>query len=78
MNSFPLYLAVVECAKMLEMKEMDAREQAKRTKVEGGFNGQSSGAQSKKFRPQASNIVPQKFMGSIAQSLASSQRERYD
>ena len=78
MKSFPSYSAAVECAKMLEMKEMDVREKAKRTKFEGGFSGQSSGAQSKKSGPQAPKVVPQRPMGSITQSSASSQRERYD
>ena len=42
MNIFPSYLAIVDCVRMLEMKEIKAhasQEMTKKYKTEGAFSG---------------------------------------
>ena len=44
MKSFPSYAAIMDCAKMLEIKEMEvhaSQERTKKSRTEGRFSGQS-------------------------------------
>ena len=45
MKSFPSYVRVVDCAKILEIEEIEVhafQERTKRLKTKGGFSGHSS------------------------------------
>ena len=56
MKTFPSYAAAVDCARMIEMKEMEMRasqERAKKFKIGGNFSGQSSGTYGKGSKSQA-------------------------
>ena len=56
MKTFPSYAAAVDCARMIEMKEMEMRasqERAKKIKIGGNFSGQSSGTYGKGSKSQA-------------------------
>ena len=65
---------MVECAKMLEMKEKDGgitNERTNRVKVESGYNGQSNSTLGKKPRPQAHQGAPMASSRFIVQILSS-------
>ena len=54
MKTFPSYSVTVDCARMLEMKEMEAhasQERTKKHKSEGAYSGQSSGTSNKGSKP---------------------------
>ena len=75
MKSFPSYATIVDYVRMLEMKEMEVRafqQRTKKSKIEGGFSGQSSGAISKRFRPPSRKGESQGILGSMGQPLTSS------
>ena len=75
MKSYLSYLAAMDCARMLEIKEMEVRasqERTKKSKTEGGFNGQSSGATSKGSRPPSYKGESRGTLGSMEQLPMSS------
>ena len=81
MKTFPSYAAAVDCARMIEMKEMEVRvsqERTKKFKSEGGFSGQSSGATSKRSKSQSHKGGSQGVSGSMGQLPMSSQGMRSD
>ena len=68
MKTFPSNSVTVDCARMLEMKEIEARasqERTKKYKVKGTFNGQGSGTSSKGSKNQAQRETPQWILRSI-------------
>ena len=78
-NSFPSYTTVVYCVKMIEMKEMEvhaSQERTKKSKTEGGFNSQSSGATSKGSKPPSHRGESRGTLGSMGQLPMSSQGAR--
>ena len=81
MKSFPSYAATVDCARMLKIEEMEvcaSQERTKKSKTEGGFNGQSNGATSKRFRYSYHKGESQEILGSMGQLPMSSQGVRSD
>ena len=81
MKSFPSHAIVVDYAKMLEIKEMKvhaSQERTKKSKIEGGFSGQSSGATSKRSKPPSRKGESQGISGSMEKLPMSSQGARLD
>ena len=78
MKTFPSYLTTVDYARMLEMKEMEARasqEKTKKHKAEGVFSGQSSGTFGKGSKPHARRGTIQWSIGSTGQFFCKLTRE---